>query len=322
MRKGNAPSNNSQAFTKSAESKEPSKPTTAFGKVGKQMAASVRSLIPRAKAPEPAEIPETKAIAVRGKMDDSQSLVKPVDGSAALQQAIALFEQKRYPEALVAYEEAGKADPGLLRSQQARWGYCLLFVTIDRYNELLDQNPDSIDPSVWRELKQDAENARRLSPKIRYCDTVLAAIDERLKASLARVQSAPPVVTNAKATQAYGQSSQSVTQPVAFKHHLGMQQNWSVTETANFVIFHRNPGLAEEVAQLAERSRTLSVDMWFREETSPDWQPKCHLYLYPTGQEYSMATNVGVESPGHSSVINNAGQIQNARFICVRTIRR
>ena len=308
----------SQPFpTTSAEPKEAEKPTSAFGKMGKQMAASgkqmaasVKSLIPRAVGAETKAAEEPQAIAVRGKMDDSESLVQPVDGQTAVQQAIALFQAKRYPEALVAYEEAGKADPALLRSQQARWGYCLLFVTIDRYNELLDQSPESIDPAVWRELKQDAENARRLSPKISYSETVIAAIDERLAASVARVQSAPPVVMNAKATQAYGHSREAVAQPVAFKHHLGTQQNWSVTETANFVIYHRDPALAEEVAQLSERARMASQDTWFRDEASPDWAPKCHMYLYPTGQEYSMATNVGVESPGHSSVINNAGTIE------------
>lgn len=293
------------------------KPTTAFGRVGKQMAASgkqmaasVKSLIPRAITGESKETAEPKTIEARGKMDDSESLTQSIDAPAALQQALKLFQDKRYPEALVAFEEAGKTDPGLLRGQQPRWGYCLLFVTIDRYNELLDQNPDSIDPSVWRELKRDAENARRLAPKISYCDTVVSSIDERLKASLAHVQSAPAVVTNAKATQAYGHSREAVAQPVAFKHHVGMQQNWSVTETANFVIYHRNPALAEEVAQLSERARTASQDQWFRDEASPDWEPKCHMYLYPTGQEYSMATNVGPESPGHSSVVNNSGQIQ------------
>lgn len=300
-----------------AEPKEEEKPASAFGKVGKQMAASgkqmaasVKSLIPRAITGQSAEPVEPKAIEARGKMDDSETLTQSIDAPAALQQALKLFQDKRYPEALVAFEEAGKNDPGLLRGQHARWGYCLLFVTIDRYNELLDQNPESIDPSVWRDLKKDAENARRLAPKINYCDTVINSIDERLSASLARVQSAPAVVMNAKATQAYGHSREAVAQPVAFKHHVGMQQNWSVTETTNFVIYHRNPALAEEVAQLSERARTSSQDHWFRDEASPDWEPKCHMYLYPTGQEYSMATNVGPESPGHSSVVNNSGQIQ------------
>lgn len=300
-----------------AEPKEEAKPASAFGKVGKQMAASgkqmaasVKSLIPRAITGQSAEPAEPKTIEARGKMDDSETLTQSIDAPAALQQALKLFQDKRYPEALVAFEEAGKNDPGLLRGQQARWGYCLLFVTIDRYNELLDQNPESIDPSVWRELKKDAENARRLAPKISYCDTVINSIDERLSASLARVQSAPAVVTNAKATQAYSHSREAVAQPVAFKHHVGMQQNWSVTETTNFVIYHRDPALAEEVAQLSERARTSSQNHWFRDEASPDWEPKCHMYLYPTGQEYSMATNVGPESPGHSSVVNNSGQIQ------------
>lgn len=278
-------------------------PAPAMGKIGRQMVDSVKSIIPRALRSDE-EAPAADPLA-----EASVSLTSGTEST--LDQAKRLFDAERYGEALVVYERAHQEDPAGTEKHRVRWGYCLLCVSIDRYNELLDQDPLQVDPAVWEDLRENVKSARQLAPTIPYCDKVVAAIDQRIVESHRR--SAGAIVqasATSESTQAYGLSKQN-SAVVPFRHVQGSSPYWQVTETANFVIHHRDRALAEEIASMAERARTFSQDSWFRGEPTPNWEPKCQLYLHPTAAEYGSATGVSPESPGHSKVVNNAGQIQS-----------
>jgi tetratricopeptide (TPR) repeat protein len=285
----------------SAQAKAVAKATVGdpVASIGKQMAATVKSMLPTKSETEDAPI--TKAL---GKMDEVAGPPKPVDHAGQL------FKEKRYAEALVAYEKAYEIDPVGVQKQRVRWGYCLLYVTIQRYNELVDQG-SAVDPAVWEGLLADAQTARQLAPTIPYCETVIASIESRQQESKALQRKNAPLPIQERATQAYGNIQPVAAKTLEFRHHPAGDRNWRVAETANFVIYHRDPRLAEEIGPLAEEARRYASQLWFKGESTPDWQPKCHLYLYPTGQEYGTTTGVGPESPGHSSVVNSQGNIQS-----------
>src|SRR5262249_3546429 len=97
--------------------------------------------------------------------------------------------------------------------------------------------------------------------------------------------------------------------------HLGKSaQGWSVAETENFRIYHmQSPDSGEQAAQVAEQTRTEMHRKWFG-VTPPPWNPKCDLILYPTGQDYSRATGVAAQSPGHSSFNLDAGRVISRRI--------
>ncbi len=280
------------------------KPVQAASKLGKQMVDSMKSMIPRAKQPE--------AIQVRAKLDDAEELVP----SSPADRADVLFKEKKYGEALVVYEQAA-TDPNVdMKPYEVRWGYCLLAVTIARYNEMLDGSWESLDAGVWEELKSDAERAYELAPRIKYCQTVIDALDERVRQAKSRPAAAPKAEAAPENTQAYGLASARIIEPqqmaaLAPVEHRAEAGQWQVAETRNFVIYHRDRQLAETIASQAEQARKYAIELWFQDDPAADWQPKCELYLYPTSQEYSMATGVPGESPGHSKVLNQQGQIQS-----------
>lgn len=282
------------------------KPVQAASKIGKQMVDSMKSMIPRSR---PAEVMQ-----VRAKLDDGESLTPINDAERAHQ----LFEEKRYSEALAVYEKAA-ADPTIdIKPHEVRFGYSLLVVTIQRYNELLDGPWKSVDAGVWEELRSDVERAYRLAPRIHYCQKVIDALEERVQFARSHqrpVSQVSPGEQNVEATQAYGLVSSKIQEPPrgaeAIEHLPQGAGQWLVAQTRNFVIYHRDRGLAEEIGSRAEQARQYAIQLWFAEDPAADWQPKCELYLYPSSQEYSTSTGVPAESPGHSKVVNHQGQIQS-----------
>ena len=91
-------------------------------------------------------------------------------------------------------------------------------------------------------------------------------------------------------------------------------QGWFVGETTNFRIYHvQSPELARKAAQVAEQTRTQMYNKWFGRVAS-NWNPKCEIYLYPTGQDYSRATGVPSSSPGHSSFNLDGGRVMGRQI--------
>ncbi|MBY0587628.1 hypothetical protein K2X85_10645 [bacterium] len=275
-------------------------PVQAASKMGKQMVDSVKSIIPRTK---PAE-----TMQVRAKLDDGESLTP----TSEIDRAQALFAEKRYPEALTAFEKLA-ADPQIdTKPIEVRWGYCLLVVTIKRYNDLLDGDWKSIEAGVWEELKGDVQRAYDLAPRIHYCQKVIDALEARVQFARQQPRAAASPNATIENSQAYGLVSSKIEEPTQAVRHLNQAAgSWQIAETRNFIIYHRDRPLAEDVGARAEKARQYAIELWFGNDPASDWQPKCELYLYPSSQEYSMATGVPAESPGHSKVLNQSGQIQS-----------
>jgi hypothetical protein len=84
--------------------------------------------------------------------------------------------------------------------------------------------------------------------------------------------------------------------------HLGDDGDWSVAETANFVIRHRHTrAFVEKAARVAERTRETQVRRWFG-DAGEGWKPRCEIYLYADPEEYSQATGAPPQSPGFTRI--------------------
>ena len=237
-------------------------------------------------------------------------------GTEPLRQADALFVAERYTEALPLYERAYELDPDGVQVARDRWGYCLLFVSTDRFNELIARTDASVTDLQWGDLESDmrlGQRLSRLSPKMKaWADDALKRVAHQRRATKSR-----PVFRQAAAQgkrNLYGETALESVPARSFRHLPGRSRSWSVIETDNFLIHHRDPALAEEVARLAEEAREYSHEKWFGDEPLGRWTPRCELYLYPTAHEYSRATGVGPQSPGQSKVQNEGGRILSRRI--------
>jgi hypothetical protein len=82
----------------------------------------------------------------------------------------------------------------------------------------------------------------------------------------------------------------------------GESGRWKVKETANFVILHDDPALAEAVAKAAEAAREATIRRWTGSPPPWPWEPKCELYIYPNAAIFAQVTGQPPESPGFSTM--------------------
>jgi hypothetical protein len=90
--------------------------------------------------------------------------------------------------------------------------------------------------------------------------------------------------------------------------HRDTDSGWEVTETDNFLIYHRHSRtFVEKVARAAEKARSAAQRKWFDE--SDDWPQRCGLYLYSDPREYQELTGAPAASPGHTQVRIDHGRV-------------
>lgn len=107
---------------------------------------------------------------------------------------------------------------------------------------------------------------------------------------------------------------------IAIKHQ-PEEDGWQIAETANFRLVHQHArSLAEAVLRTAERARTAQLTKWFG-EVGEDWQPKCRIFLYPTGESYSEATGAPVNPGGGHTDVRADGSRVISRCIHVHGAR-
>lgn len=94
----------------------------------------------------------------------------------------------------------------------------------------------------------------------------------------------------------------------------GESGRWKVKETANFVILHDDPALAESVAKAAEAARDAMVRRWTGSPPPWAWEPKCEVYLYPNAAIFSQVTGQPVESPGFSTMESDGVAVTGRRI--------
>lgn len=104
-------------------------------------------------------------------------------------------------------------------------------------------------------------------------------------------------------------------EPTLEVRHSEAQDDWSVAETVNFRLFHQHErSFAEEVLRMAERTRSVQMRKWF-DRVGDDWNPKCSLYLYPSGEAYSEATGAPRQpGGGHTDIQATEGRVLSRRI--------
>jgi hypothetical protein len=113
----------------------------------------------------------------------------------------------------------------------------------------------------------------------------------------------------------------SAEEPAVEVRHKQSQEGWRVAETVNFRLFHQHTqALAEAVLTTAERTRAAQQRKWFG-NVEDDWNPKCRICLYPSGETYGEATGAPVNpAGGHTDIGADEGQVYS-RCIHVHGMR-
>lgn len=232
----------------------------------------------------------------RGKIEEDDDPFRPEredkhgKARSLLARAESAFGAKRFKEAGAFFEQAHQADAGCTAASLDRWAYCKLHRVVEQLNQ-----PAAVGTPAWADLESETKQALSMAPKLEYAKQLLAEIDKR-KAATAPAP-APKETAAAKV-----------------KHTERDAGGWACAETANFRIYHTQPReVAEKAAQAAERTRTTISARWFG-GFKDDWSPRCDIYLHASAQDYSQATGVPANSPGHSTIRNDAGRVVGRRI--------
>jgi hypothetical protein len=94
----------------------------------------------------------------------------------------------------------------------------------------------------------------------------------------------------------------------------GDSGRWKVKESANFVIFHDDPALADRISDAAEAARDAMTRKWTGSPPPRPWSPKCELYLYPNAAIFAQVTRQPIESPGFSTMESNGSAVTGRRI--------
>jgi hypothetical protein len=247
-------------------------------------AAPSPAAAPKAKtAPAPAATAPRSEPTVRGSREDDDSFHKrrADEARGLLARAEEEFRHQRYREAYELYEKANQCDPSCLAPARERWAYCKLHRVVERINQ------PAAETVAWAELDREVRQALELAPRLDYGQKLLAEIEQRRLAS---------------------------SQSIAVRHFERGSDAWARAESANFRILHNQPReLAEQVARVAERTRSAMGMKWFG-RVEADWNPRCDIYLHVTAEDYSKATGVPANSPGHSTIRSDAGRVVGRRI--------
>jgi hypothetical protein len=204
-----------------------------------------------------------------------------------LKQAEAAFSQSKYREASQYFDQAYQTDSLSTNASGEKWAYCKLHQVVDQLNQ-----QSTAYPALEKEVRSAL--SMQISGRIEtFGKQLLAEIDKRRQLP-------------AKET--------SNTVAVTLKNLGRNAEGWSVAETANFRIYHtQSTDYVEQAARVAEETRAAMHAKWFGGTPAP-WNPKCELFLYGTGKDYSRATRVPPSSPGHSSFQLDGGRVLSRRI--------
>jgi hypothetical protein len=232
------------------------------------------------KRPAVPPAPERKLLAGAGE-------AKQQEARKLLDRADAHFKKGRYSQARLLYEEAAGKDKRSAEKHNKQWAYCKLHLVVERLN-------GSEGVRDWDALEREVRRALAMAPGLdKTGKWLLGEIRTRRKGGGAEREEAPAV---------------------SVRHLPRKTAGWSVAETANFRIFHKqSKSRVEKVARVAEATRRAMSRKWFG-KVGPDWNPKCDLYLHADGKEYQHFTGVAASSPGHSRIESEAGRVVGRRI--------
>ncbi|HLN33067.1 MAG TPA: hypothetical protein VK395_35380 [Gemmataceae bacterium] len=252
------------------------------------VAASATPAAAQPTSPAPAKLTATvRAKSAEDSLDASAAGDRRKDlPRALLERADQEFDNHRYFEARSLYEQVSQADKSAADLCRERWAYCKLYFVVDQMN---NSTPEV---TAWADLEREVRQALDLAPRLLYGKQLLEEIEKRRN--------------NGKAAD--------VSKPAAAVavRHSPANDGWALVESANFRIFHnQSPELAERAAAVAEKTRAAMQQKWFG-GAGDAWSPKCDIYLFATGDDYSKATGAH-NSPGHSTI-----RMENGRLVVSR----
>ncbi len=233
-------------------------------------------------APEtnPAPAPARATVTARGSISDEPDKRQAHDLVARAERE---FHDRHYGEARLLFEQAHGSDEKSTDGCHDRWAYCKLYHVVEQINQPPAGGPE------WSVLEAEVRQALQLAPRLEGYGKQL--LDEIAKG---RNGSAGPAV--------------------AVRHFERNAEGWYRADTANFRVFYRQSReLAEQVAGVAERTRLAMHRKWFG-GTPEEWNPKCDIFLHASAQDYTQATGVPGNSPGHSSIRTESGRVVGRRI--------
>jgi tetratricopeptide (TPR) repeat protein len=236
---------------------------------------------PEKPAPERAGRPAVS----RGKVDDpfaDSNSASAQRAKALLERAERAFAGRDYESARDLYEQAHRESPSATDDCRERWAYCKL----RRVAEALRAESGGPSEDLGREVRE----ALALAPKLDgFGKDLLRKMEGR--------------------TGGAGEDAE-----VEVKHTGAGGSGWSVAETPNFRVFHKQPrASAERAARIAEATRTAMTRKWFGEIPAA-WSPRCDVYLHATATDYARATGAPAGSPGHSTMSLDGGRVLSRRI--------
>lgn len=200
------------------------------------------------------------------------------------------FGRRNYREAGTLYAKASELDRQLADVCRERWAYCKLHDVVEQLNQ-------AGAGAALGTLEAEVRKARDLAPRLRYANDLLAEIDRR----------------RGRPSDA-SRDEGGAAPPVTVRHGERTPEGWEVADSPNFHIYHtQTREMAEQVAQVAERTRAEMQRKWFG-AAGDAWSPRCDIVLYPTAQDYSRATGAPPASPGHSSFNIDNGRVLSRRI--------
>ncbi len=222
-----------------------------------------------APSPPPAAKP-TSSYTARPQMPDERdpfadsNSAQPSSVGEVLERARREYDGKNYSAANRLYEEANRLDSRAVAPFRELWAFCKLYVATEAVNKAGWVPPPDAEKEVL------AAVALSTAPELqRQGKQLLRAIQDRR---------------------------------IDIRHVPAEGKKWPEVETANFrVIYHEAREQAEQVARVAETTRSDVIRKWFGEEPAP-WDVKCLIVLYPNASLYARETRQSLDSPGHSDL--------------------
>ena len=244
-----------------------------------------QSASPSPPKPQPAIVEKSKPAGnytARPQMPDEDdpfadgNSAQPVEVREVLDRAKQEFDRKNYAAANRLFEQAHRLDPRALAPYGDLWAHGKLYAVVEATNKAGGTPPANAEREVLTAL------ALTMSPKLeQYGKEILRTIQDRR---------------------------------IEVRHIPARDKNWPEAETANFRVIHnQSRELAEQVARIAETTRSEMTRKWFGEEPAP-WPTKCRIILYPTARDYAGGTGKPADSPGHSTLKTEGDRVLDRRI--------
>lgn len=261
-----------------------------------------------------------------------------------LKQADEAFRNRNYEDAGKTYAELA-AQGQLPDSRRDHWAYCRCASIVQKINK----QPTAAE---WPAIRAEVAAIQQLSPQLWVSEYLRDLVNERAaKAGVRASQPSPAAVAAASAPAPVAPAaptyagpkrtgqlaknrveprpladddvSLASAEPIRPSPTDGFRAIAAEPDatrpnltklTANFRILHNDPKLAEQVARIAEATRTQQSKRWTGSAPRHDWTTRCDIYLYADGKQLARDHNQPEDSPGFSTMSVQDGKIASRRL--------